>query len=182
MILTCFQLVIILLIVIGLVNELRTGVPTVDSFPASRRKIVEALQKYLHSQSTSHPLTIIDLGSGNGQLGIKVAHAFPSATVIGIELSFLPWLYSVMKQKVLGPKNATFICRDFWPYDCSKVDGIVLYINGAIVDRMSKKLREELKPGAIIVTNEIPLSGDWQPVEIIETNFFKMKVYVFLQK
>lgn len=157
----------------------RTGVPTVASFRPSRRKIIEALIKY-GSPATS-PCTIIDLGSGNGQLATKIARALPHASVTGIEISAVPWLISFLRRAVFGPGNLVFKRVDFWPYDCARTDAVVVYLTGPAIERVSHKLRAELKPGAIVITNEIPLQGDWQPIEIFETGFLNMKVYVYRQ-
>lgn len=160
----------------------RTGVPTIASFPPSRRKMIEVLTQHSNAHNETTPFTIIDLGSGNGQLANKIARALPKAKVTGIEISFVPWVISTLRQLVFGPRNLKFLRVDFWPYDCSKTDAVVVYLTGQIMERVSQKLRAELKPGALVITNEIPLQGDWEAKEIIETGLFNMKIYVYQQK
>jgi SAM-dependent methyltransferase len=172
---------ILLLVAITELSTWRTGVPTVASFRPSRRKIIEALTKYSAAHTSPTPYTIIDLGSGNGQLASKVAKNLPQTEVTGIEISPVPWLLSYLRRAIFGPRNLKFLRVDFWPYDCSKTDAIIAYLTGPVITRVSEKLRKELKPGAIIITNEIPLQGDWKPLEIIETGFLKMKIYVYRQ-
>ena len=176
--------ILALILIIILMNEFsnfRTGVPTIASFPASRRKMVEILQADCATHTGSDPYTVIDLGSGHGQLAVKIARALPNAKVLGIEISFLPWLMSFVRQKFFGPHNVTFRRTDFFSYDCSKTDAVVLYTNSTIIDRVSQKLRAELKPNALVASNEIKLTGDWEPVEAVDTGFFKMKVFVYRQ-
>ena len=160
----------------------RTGVPTIASFPPSRRKMIEVLTKYSVGRDASNPYSIIDLGSGNGQLANKIARGLSHAKVTGIEISFVPWMISTLRQTIFGPKNLRFLRVDFWPYDCSKTDAVVVYLTGKIMERVSQKLRAELKSGAIIITNEIPLQGDWSPIDIIDTGLLNMKIYVYQQK
>lgn len=174
--------VILVLVAATEYSTFRTGVPTLASFPPSRRKMIEVLSKHVDAHNGTAPYAIIDLGSGNGQLASKIALAFPNAEVTGIEISFVPWLISALRRLVLGPKNVRFRRIDFWTYDCSTTDGIVIYLTGKVMERVSAKLRTELKPGAIVLTNEIPLQGDWQPLEVIETGFLSMKVYVYQQR
>ncbi len=181
MIIWCILAVFFCLFLLNELYTFKTGVPTIASFPRSRQKIVEALRKYGAERIVSGDFSIVDLGSGNGQLADKIARAFPKAKVLGIEISFVPCLLSKLRRKLFGPANLEFQRLDFWPYDCSRVDAIVLYANGAIIERVSDKLRKELKTGALVVTNEIPLTGNWQPVEIMDTNFFKMKVFIYRQ-
>lgn len=175
-------LAIISMVIVTELYALITGVPTVASARASRRDITKRLAKdYAARGDDGAPYAVIDLGSGNGQMAVKIAKALPTAKVTGIEISIVPWAISSLRQKIFGPKNLQFRRESFWPYDCSKADAIAIYLNGKVMKRVSEKLRAELKPGAIVLTNEIPLQGDWQPVEVIETGFLRMKVYVYRQ-
>ena len=183
MIIWYILLVIITMVIITELFALFTGVPTVASALASRRDITKRLQKdYAEHGNGAAGYSVIDLGSGNGQMATKIAKALPKSTVTGIEISIVPWMLSTLRQKIFGPKNLQFRRESFWPYDCSKADAIAIYLNGKVMKQVSEKLRAELKPGAIVLTNEIPLQGDWQAEEIIETGFLGMKVYVYKQK
>jgi SAM-dependent methyltransferase len=162
-------------------STFRTGVPTLASFPPARRKMVEVLKKSYDAHTGTEPYNVIDLGSGNGQLATKIARTLPSARVTGIEISVVPWTISYLRNLVFGPANLVFRRVNFFPYDCSKADAIAVYLNPQIMERVSKKLRDELKTGAIVVANDCPLGGDWQPIETIDTGLFKMKVYVYQQ-
>lgn len=181
MIVSIVLAVILLIAVVGEFYTLKTGVPTVASFPSARRKIIEILKKEADSYPDGHKFTVIDLGSGAGQLCTKIASALPQARVIGIELSFVPWLRSVIYQRLLGIKNLEFQRIDFWSYDCSKIDVVVMFLTSNILERLSYKLRNELKAGAFIVANDEALQGDWHPIDIQSTGFLNLKVYVYRQ-
>jgi hypothetical protein len=101
--------------------------------------------------------------------------------VTGIELSCLPWLRSVLRQKLLGPKNLDYKRADFWPYDCAHADAVVVFLRGNVIERLGDKLRRELKPGALIIDNAVLFHGDWQPVETHTVGMLKSKVYVYRQ-
>lgn len=159
----------------------KTGVPTIASFPPARRKIIECLSKHYPAHSTTIPYTIIDLGSGNGQLANKIARFFPQARVIGIEISYVPWLISRLRQKLFGPENLEYQRADFWLCDCSNMDVVVIFLTENIIERVSQKLRKELKLGALVVANDTALRGDWTPIEVVDTGFLKMKIFVYLQ-
>lgn len=159
----------------------RTGVPTVASFRPTRSKIIDALKARAAAHKGSAPFSIIDLGSGHGQLAAQIARALPDAEVTGIEISFVAWAIACLRKIIFGPKNMTFKCIDFWPYDCSKADAIVLFLTPNVIDRISQKLLAELKPGAIVVSNECALSGGWEPVEIIDTGLYKVQIFVYRQ-
>jgi trans-aconitate methyltransferase len=159
----------------------RTGVPTLASFRPSRRKIIDELQTASAAHKGSTPFTIVDLGSGNGQLATQIARALPKATVTGVEISMVPWLISWTRRIVFGPANLRFRRESFWPFDCTETDAVVAYLNGAVIKRVSEKLHAELKPGALVITNEIPLQDGWKPIDTIPTGFLTMKIYVYRQ-
>lgn len=159
----------------------KTGVPTIASFPSARKKIVEILKEEAKEHLKGQNFTIVDLGSGGGQLCVKIADAFPQAHVIGVEISVLPWLRSVVHKYLFHIKNLEFKRLDFWSYDCSCADVIVIFLTGNILKRLGDKLRKELKSGALIVANDERLQGDWQPLDVRSTGFLNMKVYVYRQ-
>jgi len=161
----------------------KTGVPTVASFPASRQVIVEALRPYLAAKAGPSPYTIVDLGSGNGQLATAIARAFPQVKVVGIEISFLPWLLSRLRNKIVGPANLRFERLDFWTYDCGSVDAVVLFLTGSsFLARVGDKLRRELKQGALVIANDESLGIDWRPVAVMDTGKPASKVFVYQQQ
>lgn len=159
----------------------RTGVPTIASFPSARRTIIAALREAFACGSLPNHATILDLGSGNGQLTLNIAQAFPEARVVGVELSLVPWLISVLRQRMAGVENLRYERADFWSYDCSQVDAVVTYLTENVIEKVGGKLKRELKPGALILANDTALRGDWKPVGECETGLFSMKVYVYRQ-
>ncbi|MGB4102319.1 MAG: class I SAM-dependent methyltransferase [Alphaproteobacteria bacterium] len=158
----------------------KTGVPTIASAPRMRRKMIACLQRDAAVKAAPSPYTIIDLGSGNGQLTRAIARAMPQAQVIGIEISFLPWLRATLIQKLFGPANLTYERRDFWDYDCGKADAVVMYLVGKKMERVGTKLRRELPPNAMILSNRYALRGDWQAQEEIPLlTPFRNKLYLY---
>ncbi|MEJ0063075.1 MAG: class I SAM-dependent methyltransferase [Alphaproteobacteria bacterium] len=143
--------------------ERKTGVPTFPTMPAMRNKVIEVLRKEMAARP-GQPFTVIDLGSGSGQATWHIAKALPEAQIIGIELSFVPWLRSVIRQKLFGPANLEYKRVDFLTYDISQVDAVFMYLVGKIMERVSAKLRAELKPGALAISNKFPLPG-WEPYD-----------------
>ncbi|NTU76637.1 MAG: class I SAM-dependent methyltransferase [Alphaproteobacteria bacterium] len=162
--------------------ERQTGVPTFPSMPAARRKIIEILQADAAGRAAERPYNILDLGSGSGQISWHIARAMPSAQVVGIEISYVPWLRSVVRQKLFGPSNLAYKRVDFWPYDTSAAAAIVTYLPGKIMERVGKKLRAELKPQTLVVSNVFPLRADWEPLETMTVRVpFKTNLFVYRQ-
>jgi SAM-dependent methyltransferase len=162
--------------------ERLVGVPTFPTMPTIGRKMIELLRADSAAKSAQN-YTIVDLGSGSGQLTRRVALAMPEAQVIGIELSYIPWLRSVARQKLFGPKNLTYQRIDFWPYDCAGIDAVLTYLPGKVMERLGQKLRAELKPGALIIANTFALGGNWTPYETLSLRApFKTPMYLYRQE
>ncbi len=174
-------LVVFFLIVWTEYSAFRTKVPTVASFPSTRKLMVEELRQDAAGHKGPGPYRVIDLGSGNGQLSQKIARALPDATVLGLEISPVPYFISWARQKLFGPANLAYKRVNFWPYDCSGCDAVTVFLTPAVIGRASDKLRRELKPGAIVLVNEECLRGDWTPVKTLNTGFFDIKVRLYRQ-
>ena len=161
--------------------ERKTGVPTFPTMPPVRRRIAAKLQAEL-KRTGQQPFRVLDLGSGSGQLGFTIARAIPAAAVTGIELSYIPWLRSVIRQRLWGVKNLTYLRQDFWPYDISQFDAVVTYLPGTIMEKVGDKLHRELKPGTLIIANVFALRAGWEPIESLDIKFylfFKTKLFVY---
>lgn len=160
-------------------STLKTRVPTVTSVPAVRKKMIEIL-KTEKAQKTAldKPFRILDLGSGTGKLALEIAKALPDAHVTGIEISFVPFVLSLARKFVWRIPNVRYTRADFWTHDVSEIDAVVLYINGAIRDRMAEKLKKELKPGTLVIMNETHLPG-WTPFEEHKVGLFKVNVITY---
>jgi SAM-dependent methyltransferase len=178
--------VLVLIIVITIACEyytFKTGVPTVASLPSTRKKMIELLQKDAESRPNARPYRIIDLGSGSGQLSWHIARAMPYAHVTGIELSHIPIWRSIMRQHIFGPMNLDYQRADFWPYDVSGAEAIVVFLNERVMERTGQKLRKEVKPGTLILINDSWLGSAWaEPDEEHFTGFLQSKVLLYRQK
>ncbi|MFA5040951.1 MAG: class I SAM-dependent methyltransferase [Bdellovibrionales bacterium] len=160
----------------------RKNVPSLATGYKGRRKIAEILRRDA-DQRGKEVYTVVDLGSGRGELARRIAKNIPNAKVIGIELARIPFLQASFIQKWLGPKNVSYLCCDFWPYDCSNVDAVVFYLTPRLAEQVGEKLRRELKPRSIIISHTFPLSGSWSPVEVLTYRSpFKETIYVYRQE
>lgn len=166
----------------------KTGVPTFPTMPAMQEKIIALLKDDMAARPAIRPYTIIDLGSGSGQMTQRIARAIPEAKVIGIEISPFPWLRSAITQRLVGPRNVNYQRRDFWPYDSSKADALITYTWEGIANRVGTKLRQELKPSSLILANTFQLGGDWQAfaTHTVDAPFFvslsgKTPLYLYRQ-
>ncbi len=157
---------------------LRTGVPTVTSTPAIRKKMIEILKQEASSRKSGKRFTILDLGSGTGKLTLEIGRALPDAQITGLEVSIAPFLISLLRRKLWGVQNVVYKRENFWPYDLKGVDAVTVYMTGKIRERMAKKLKDDLPPGALVISNETYLPG-WEPVAVHKTGLLKLDVVVY---
>lgn len=94
---------------------------------------------------------VYDLGSGDGRLVIMAAKK--GAKAIGFEIN--PFLVLISWVKILFNgvrRNAKVKWRNFWGQDLSGADVVLLYLITKHMERMEKKLKKELKTGALVIS------------------------------
>ncbi len=157
------------------------GVPNIRTAPGVRRKIIEVLKKDAAAKG-KHTYTIIDLGSGNGLLTREIAKALPHAKVIGLEVSPSALKWSEKLRDRAGLKNLEYKKADFFEYDMSKADAVVLFLNIYMMERIGKKLHQNTRKGTLITSNRFALGDGWQPAEVLEARTlypFQKKVHIY---
>lgn len=161
---------------------LRTGVPTFPSMPVAREKIIALLQADMAVRRTQGKYKIYDLGSGSGQLSWHIARALPEAEIVGIELSFLPWLRATAWQKLTRQRNLRYLRVDFWSMPVGDADAVLTYLMEAIMPRVAAKLRAELRPRTLVISNKFALPG-WQPEQTLPLqSAFSKRLLVYRQE
>ena len=109
--------------------------------------------------------TVYDLGSGNGKLLLLAARK--GARAIGYEINPILVLFSKLRGAHTRWKN-------FWNADIHDADVIFVYLLPWKMKRLADKLKKELKPGTIIVSNSF-IFPNWKIIRQDESNH----VYVF---
>ncbi|KAE8356232.1 S-adenosyl-L-methionine-dependent methyltransferase [Aspergillus coremiiformis] len=105
----------------------------------------------------THPQAILDLGTGTGIWAIDVADQFPSAKVIGNDLSPI--------QPSWVPPNVEFVVDDFehvWMHEWNFFDFVhARTISGCVRDwtRLMKQAYEHLKPGGYFECAEFAIDA-----------------------
>jgi len=105
---------------------------------------------------------VYDLGSGDGRLVITAAKRF-GARGVGVELDT-----ELVEMARIGAKHegvadrVKFVQGDLFEADIKDASVVMLYLLPRFVTRLVPRLREELRPGARIVSHDYPLSP-WPP-------------------
>lgn len=121
------------------------GPPYTASDDNSIAQMLAAIEPY-------KPKRILDMGSGTGKLMIRLAEA--GYIVDGVELNPLLVLWSRFAIKRRGLQDKARVAwASFWRYDVSRYDMVVVYAIQHVMPRLEAKLRVELRPGTIVVSN-----------------------------
>jgi len=139
-----FIFLFLIILIPGLIFLIQ-GPPYVPSNDNFTKTVVEEVKKL-------KPKKILDMGSGDGKLVIALAQAGFKAE--GVELN--PWLVLRSKRAIrkLGLEHkATIRWGNFWRYDTSSYDIVVLYVIKHIMPRLEEKLTTELHKGSYIISN-----------------------------
>ena len=120
-----------------------------------------------------------ELGSGWGGLAFAVTSHRPQAQVVAYELSWLPWVWSVLVARLRGRGEIDFVRGDFFAADLSATDVVRCYLFPGGRERLSKVLAQ-LRPGAIIISNTFRLPG-WRPDEVVVLDdLYRTHVYRYV--
>lgn len=158
------------------IPTLRTGASPVPTTRRMRKALLTLLPEHLPGDSQG---VIYELGSGWGGLAFVVAKKYPETTVIGYEVSLLPWLYARLRKCIQPQKNLHFILSNFLKRDLSNGVLVLCYLLPKPMDQLRKKLEEELASGALVVSNTFAFRG-WHPLdEIIADDMYASHVFLY---
>jgi ribosomal protein L11 methylase PrmA len=158
-----FSLFILILLIIMLYTFVR-GAPFVPTDKAT----IQLLLSYVKKGKN-----FADIGSGDGRVVLACAQA--GAQAYGYEMNpiLVAWSYLTIYLKGLR-KTAVIHRKNFWNCDFSSYDVIFVYGIPYIMPRLEKKLRRELKKGAIVISNKFDFP-EWKYTKHVSS------VYVYTQ-
>lgn len=149
-----------------------TGLMPVPTSRAAKSAMLLALPPEIHG-------TIVELGAGWGGLALALAERYPVCRVVGYELSPLPWLISRVRRALACRKNLTLRREDFFLASLADVSLAVCFLFPGGMEQLKIKLKAELAPGTLIVSNTHPVPG-WEPTRIVRVqDQYASRIYVY---
>jgi hypothetical protein len=107
----------------------------------------------------------VDLGAGDGRV-LRIAAREFEACAVGYEIEPLHcavgWLAALLGGVVT---RVSIRNQDLYQADLSQADVVFLYLNPAFVKNLRQPLRQQLPPGARVVSLDFPIEG-WEPSEV----------------
>ena len=116
---------------------------------------------------------MLDLGTGNGEIGIRVASKFPHSSVIGVDVS--SGMINVAERKVrkLGLKNVRFVVS---PMENLKIERADLVVSHLALHHVKNKLSMMKKIYEILPRKGRVIIGDWfKPTRAYEKEIEKLR-------
>lgn len=152
--------------------SLRIGISPMPTTAKVRRHMLSLLPE------TQEGL-LLELGSGWGTLAFALADHCPRARVVGFELSPLPYAFARLRLRLAPRPNLHFVRGDFFHAPFPEASAIVCYVHREAMRRLAARLRDELPPGARIVSNTFALRG-WTPSRTLVTrDLYRTRVYLY---
>ncbi len=99
---------------------------------------------------------LVDLGCGDGRV-LRSACRRYQVRAEGYELN--PMAYLKARLLSMGHAAVRIHLKNFWKADLSAADIVCCYLFPDVMVPLAFKLRDELKPGAIVVSCNFPLPG-----------------------
>ena len=143
------------------VPTLSTGASPVPTTRRMRKALLTLLPEHLPGNSGD---VIYELGSGWGGLAFAVAKKYPETTVVGYEVSLLPWLFSCVRILFLPQDNLHFKLSNFLNHNLSNGVLVVCYLLPKPMEKLKIKLETELMRGSLVVSNTFAFRG-WRPID-----------------
>lgn len=141
----------------GLVIILSFLLPVIQGAPfvASDKNKLQTIIKFVNIKKGQKAL---DIGSGDGRIVIALAKA--GARAYGFEFNpFLIWLSRRSIKKAGLQDKAQIKKANFWKEDLSSFDIITVFGITHMMDKLGKKLKDELKPGSRVISNGFHIPG-----------------------
>lgn len=117
----------------------------------------DLVRKMLRVAGVRRGETVFDLGAGDGRILIEAVRGF-GARAIGVEMD-PERLARIQERLTATGTEATVLAGDLMRVDLSSADVVTIYLSESVNAKLAEKLRNELKPGARIVSLDYVLPG-----------------------
>lgn len=130
----------------------------------SNKQTVAALSEILAERN---PVQFLDLGAGLGSTTVPLADTLPESHFTGYENAPLTWLLGLFLS--IGRPNIRWRWDDLWQAKLGDYDVVYAFLSPAPMPRLWEKVKSEMKPGSLFISNTFPVPGE-TPNRIIDVD------------
>ena len=195
MTLSVFEIVLIvftLLVLLSIVwGTIRLGISPMPSSRSARQVMLELCDEALLESidqtinkpnagvSDNGPVRIYELGSGWGNVLVALARRYPQHIIVGYELSFVPWLVSIVWVKLLRLNNVRVHRQDFFKADFSPAKLVLCYLYPQGMVKLQAKLTEEAGSLNYLISHHFALPH-YEPIKTLRIkDIYQAPVYLY---
>lgn len=136
----------------GLLFSAFKGAPYV---PTAKNEIDEVLKKARLKKGKK----FVEFGSGDGRIVRQAAKRY-GVVGIGVEINpLLIWWSRLLARRDGTAHYVSFLKTDVFAYPLHDVDYLYVFLMPELLMKLMPKFRDELKPGALIISHGFKLSG-----------------------
>ena len=119
-------------------------------FVSTPRSMIKAIMDNVPMASSD---LFVDLGCGDGRV-LRAAKKAYDVKTLGFEVNPIAWVSA----KVLNILSCRVVIKreNFWLHDFSGTSVVFCYLFPDIMERLAVKLKDELRPGAVVVSCNFP--------------------------
>lgn len=133
--------------------------------PTSRRA-TEALGTIIRRYKPNAK-NFYDLGCAHGDLSLAIKKILPGLAIHAVDTSAIRIFFAKLKSRILG-RRINFKQQNLFKTSINQADVVYTYLWYDLMPLLEKKLQNELRPGAIVVTNTSNFPT-WKPIHTVIT-------------
>ena len=120
---------------------------------------------------------VYDFGSGTGCVASYVAKK-TGANVTGIELSYPFYLFSKVRNSLVGAKNVKILNKDFFQQNIGDADYVFCFLTPRAMKKLGEKFKSELSVGSKVISYVFKIP-DWEPITVDCGGGSRASIYVY---
>lgn len=165
-----FEFLVVACGLIFLVGQLGAAPAPDDSATASFATPSDVVDIALQLIAPTAGMTLVDLGCGDGRFSITAVSRFGMKSAVGYD-SNATQVQLARKAAALANVvgRVSFVEDDFFTADVRTADVVIAYVVPKTISRVYKKLFAELKPGALILTQDYTFGHSVVPYVTLTT-------------
>lgn len=114
---------------------------------------MQIVNRMMEMAEVSPEDVVYDLGCGDGRIVLAAAMRY-HARAVGIEIDPLRYLWCQFLVTILGQrKRIRIVFGNLFNHDLSEADVVMCYLMPDALQKLEKKLKQELRPGTRVISN-----------------------------